>query len=223
HRTCAGALVAILLFTLVTGAARATDIQLSDGRVLHGATIVSIGEKDATILQSTGTVSVPKETVPSEILARAKARLDEAEQIRSAATARDARQREIASAKEQEKRMNETALEAYLKVMQVLPDGILASPTADARRGIPKMVAVKVPVWTATGEAPPSDPLTRRGLGGPPPMVSQKLDGRDPVTFNELVFVACKSDGLCDGSVVTRRVWPAGTFSYKNVSGSVST
>jgi hypothetical protein len=52
-------------------AANVTDISLTDGRVLKGARIVSIGEKQVAILHSGGMTGVPPELVPLDVLARA--------------------------------------------------------------------------------------------------------------------------------------------------------
>ena len=66
----------LLLSATSLSAAESADISLKDGRVLKGARIVSIGEKQVAIIHAGGMTGVPPELLPLDVLARAHMMLE---------------------------------------------------------------------------------------------------------------------------------------------------
>ena len=153
-------------------------------------------------------IAVEQGSTKDDSAERAKARAELAEQIRLVQSAKDARIKDAATKAALEKKMADAAIEATVRVILVGHGGILAAPVGEARKGPPKTAVVSVPIGTPSANQ-------RVGHGdGSVVMVKEKLDARDPVPLNDLIFVACQTEGLFDGATARLKFWPSGIYRY---------
>lgn len=109
--------------------------------------------------------------------------------------------------------MRSTAIDATFRVLQVLEDGVLAE--GSGFRGPEKTRTVR---RTAT--------VPGTGLNSHTTETKtweEVVKEREQVLLKPRVFIRCDTDGLIDGSIDSKRIWPAGTYKFTTVMGAPAT
>jgi len=187
----------IILFFAVADLAsmpvHADDITLTDGTVYKNATIINHSAVSATIETDKGGAIVPIEKLPKDVQAKLgydpKA-ADDVKKQRAEALAEGEKQEALENLA---KAISKAALQARGRIIQVVPDGILAELSAHHSDDKGRLVGGKWPQYD-----------TSQYLG-------------------ERVFVECDTAGLVDDAQWSGTIWKIGTFSYTNATGAMAT
>lgn len=218
------ALALVLALALPLFAAEKADLTLNDGRVLKAARIVTIGEKQVMIVHAGGALGVPPETVPLDVLARAKMELDAENKTPPqdmAAIELLARQSDRAKSEEEALKLDakvraaliDVTIDAGITIIQALPEGVLAK--GHGFRGKVIATPVKHSQW-----------VQDTGLNAHKKVLKTWTEwsyNRASAGLPDIFFVKMKPAGLADGDSLGVVMWELGTQTYTSVLGARKT